>query len=92
VRAIVLAGVSRPGTHEAIVEPLAGLERAPTLSGRECAVLSLLAEGLRNGEIAAQLVLSPETVRTYAQRAMDKLGATNRTQAVVMALRLGEIQ
>lgn len=90
-RAIVLAGVSRPATHEAIVEPLVGLRPGPALSARECAVLSLLGEGLRNGEIAAQLILSPETVRTYAQRAMDKLGATTRTQAVVMAIRLGEI-
>ncbi|MDX6552335.1 MAG: hypothetical protein QOH74_823 [Gaiellales bacterium] len=63
----------------------------PTLSRRERDVLSLLAEGLRNDDIAARLILSPETVRTYAQRAMDKLGATTRIQAVVKAIRLGEI-
>jgi DNA-binding CsgD family transcriptional regulator len=90
-RAIVLAGVSRPAADETVVEPLVAAQLGPTLSARECAVLSLLGEGLRNGEIAAQLILSPETVRTYAQRAMDKLGATTRTQAVVMAIRRGEI-
>jgi DNA-binding CsgD family transcriptional regulator len=91
-RVLVLAGVFRPAANETVVKPLVRLPSGPTLSGRERAVLSLLGEGLRNSEIAAQLILSPETVRTYAQRAMDKLGATTRTQAVVTAIRLGEIR
>jgi DNA-binding CsgD family transcriptional regulator len=61
------------------------------LSDRERDVLSLLAEGLGNDEIARRLILSPETVRTYAQRAISKLGASNKVQAVAVALRVGAI-
>jgi DNA-binding CsgD family transcriptional regulator len=61
------------------------------LSVRERDVLSLLADGLGNEEIARRLILSPETVRTYAQRAINKLGASNKVQAVAVALRVGAI-
>jgi DNA-binding CsgD family transcriptional regulator len=61
------------------------------LSDRERSVLSLFAEGLGNAEISRRLTLSPETVRTYAQRAMGKLGATTKAQAVAVALRSGAI-
>lgn len=57
------------------------------LSGRECEILSLLAEGLTNAEIAARLFLSPETVRTHVRNAMRKLDADTRTQAVALAIR-----
>lgn len=61
------------------------------LSAREREVLGLLAEGLSGAAIAEQLVLSPETVRTHVRNAMDKLGASTRSQAVVVALERGEI-
>jgi DNA-binding CsgD family transcriptional regulator len=61
------------------------------LSDRERAVLSLFADGLGNAEISRRLTLSTETVRTYAQRAMGKLGATTKAQAVAVALRSGVI-
>lgn len=61
------------------------------LSGREREVLGLLAEGLSGAAIAERLVLSPETVRTHVRNAMDKLGASTRSQAVVVALERGEI-
>jgi hypothetical protein len=54
-------------------------------------VLGLLAEGLSGAAIAERLVLSPETVRTHVRNAMDKLGASTRSQAVVVALERGEI-
>jgi len=57
------------------------------LSERERQVLRLLAEGGSYAEIGASLFLSPDTVRAHAQRAMTKLGARTRTQAVAMALR-----
>ena len=51
----------------------------------------MLAEGLSGAAIAKQLVLSPETVRTHVRNAMDKLGASTRSQAVALALEDGQI-
>jgi DNA-binding NarL/FixJ family response regulator len=61
------------------------------LSSRESEVLMLLAEGLSGEQIAAQLVLSPQTVRTHIQNAMVELGAHTRGQAIATALRSDEI-
>jgi DNA-binding NarL/FixJ family response regulator len=61
-------------------------QRKP-LSEREREVLRHLAEGGSYAEIGAKLFLSPDTVRAHAQRAMTKLGARTRTQAVAVALR-----
>jgi two-component system, NarL family, response regulator DesR len=61
-------------------------DRKP-LSEREREVLRLLAEGGSYAEIGSTLFLSPDTVRAHAQRAMLKLGARTRTQAVAVALR-----
>jgi DNA-binding NarL/FixJ family response regulator len=63
-----------------------GDDRKP-LSEREREVLRLLAEGGSYAEIGESLFLSPDTVRAHAQRAMLKLGARTRTQAVAVALR-----
>jgi len=57
------------------------------LSQREREVLRMLAEGGSYAEIGGTLHLSPDTVRAHAQRAMTKLGARTRTQAVAVALR-----
>jgi DNA-binding NarL/FixJ family response regulator len=57
------------------------------LSAREREVLRMLAEGGSYAEIGSQLFLSPDTVRAHAQRAMTKLGARTRTQAVAVAMR-----
>jgi len=62
-------------------------ERAPQLTQREREVLRLLAEGLSNEEIGKRLFISPETVRTHVRKAMEKLDADTRTQAVANALR-----
>jgi NarL family two-component system response regulator LiaR len=48
--------------------------------------LVLLVEGKTNGEIAAELTLSPGTVRFHVSNILSKLGANNRTEAVSMAL------
>jgi DNA-binding NarL/FixJ family response regulator len=58
-----------------------------TLSAREREVLRMLAEGGSYAEIGSALFLSPDTVRAHAQRAMTKLGARTRTQAVAVAMR-----
>jgi two-component system nitrate/nitrite response regulator NarL len=57
------------------------------LSQREREILRLLADGRSNHEIAKALFIAPDTVRTYIRRAMEKLGATTRTEAVAAALR-----
>jgi DNA-binding CsgD family transcriptional regulator len=61
------------------------------LSAREREVLGYLAEGLSGAAIAERLVLSPETVRTHVRNAMEKLGASTRSQAVALALESGII-
>jgi DNA-binding NarL/FixJ family response regulator len=89
-RAIEL--VARGGTY---VDPvLAGFlassnaaDKLPALTQRERDVLRLLADGLSNEEIGKRLFISPETVRTHVRKAMSKLDADTRTQAVATALR-----
>ena len=66
-------------------------ERIGVLSPREREVLDLLAQGLNGEEVAARLILSPETVRTHVRNAMEKLEANTRVHAVAIALRQGEI-
>lgn len=59
------------------------------ITGRELEILALVAHGLSNREIAAQLFVSENTVKTHCARAFDKLGAARRTQAVVIGKELG---
>jgi DNA-binding NarL/FixJ family response regulator len=61
--------------------------KLPDLTQRERDVLRLLADGLANEEIGKRLYISAETVRTHVRKAMDKLDADTRTQAVARALR-----
>ena len=87
--------VERVVAGESYVDPvLAGFlvtdalnERLTTLTQRERDVLRLLADGLANEEIGKRLQISPETVRTHVRKAMTKLEADTRTQAVATALR-----
>jgi DNA-binding NarL/FixJ family response regulator len=62
-------------------------DRLPNLTQREREVLRLLSDGLSNEEIGKRLFISPETVRTHVRKAMGKLDADTRTQAVATALR-----
>ena len=66
-----------------------GLEVLEQLSGREQEVLQALSEGYCNREIAQRLFISQETVKTHVSTVISKLGVRDRTQAAVMALRLG---
>ncbi len=59
------------------------------LSQREMEVLKLMVEGLSNPEIAAELYLSPNTVKTHVRGIMNKLAVDDRVQAAVVALRAG---
>jgi ATP/maltotriose-dependent transcriptional regulator MalT len=59
------------------------------ITPRELEILSLIAEGLSNREIADRLFVSENTVKTHCSRAFDKLGARRRTQAVQLGKQLG---
>ena len=62
------------------------------LTPRELEVLHLLAQGLQNKEIAAELVISERTVKFHVSSIMGKLGAGNRTEAVSLAAQQGLIE
>ena len=62
------------------------------LTAREVEVLQQVAGGNRNRDIAERLFISEETVKVHVKHIMDKLGASDRTEAVAIALRRGIIQ
>jgi len=62
------------------------------LSSREREILTLLANGRTQREIAAALVISPKTVATHIQHLLSKLGVHSRAQAVGVAYRLGLVE
>ena len=62
------------------------------LSQRELEVLQLMVQGKSNPEIAAELYLSPNTVKTHVRGIMNKLAVDDRVQAAVVALRAGLVQ
>ncbi|WP_411868246.1 LuxR C-terminal-related transcriptional regulator [Vulcanococcus limneticus] len=62
------------------------------LSPRELAVLAQATDGHSNAEIASQLYVTAETVKTHMGRVMTKLGARNRTHAAALGIRLGLVE
>lgn len=61
------------------------------LTRRELEILSLLAEGLSNDEIAVRLVISPNTVKVHLRNMFEKMGVQSRTEATMEAVRRGWI-
>lgn len=63
-----------------------------SLSPSEREVLRLFAHGLKEGEIAHRLLITPETVKTHARNGRQRLGARTRAHAVALAIETGEIE
>jgi ATP/maltotriose-dependent transcriptional regulator MalT len=69
--------------------PNTATQQSLGITARELEILTLVAHGLSNREIATQLFVSENTVKTHCARAFDKLGAARRTQAVQRGKELG---
>jgi DNA-binding NarL/FixJ family response regulator len=89
--ALLSPAVTRRLISEFVARPADVLPSADTgvLTNREREVVTLVAHGLSNDEIAERMVLSPMTAKTHVSRAMTKLGARDRAQLVVFAYQSG---
>lgn len=105
-RAYVLKSMPPRELVEVIRQVHAGKKRIPAeiaahlaehysddaLTDREVEVLKQIADGNRNRDIAEKLFITEETVKVHIKHIMEKLGATDRTQAVAIGVRRGIIQ
>jgi len=105
-RAYILKSMAPKELMDVIRQVHAGKKRIPTqvaahlaehlsdeaLTTREVEVLSQIAGGNRNRDIAEKLFITEETVKVHIKHIMEKLGASDRTQAVAIGLRRGIIQ
>ncbi len=78
-------GAVEPGGSAAAPAPGARGEAFPELTEREREILTLIAQGHNNAEIATRLVLSPNTVRNYVSNIFGKLQVADRAQAIIRA-------
>jgi len=91
--ALLSPGVTRrllTRASEGLKPPVADA-RLDVLTEREREVLRLVAQGLSNDEIAAELFLSPLTAKTHVSRIMQKLQARDRVQLVILAYETGQV-
>jgi DNA-binding CsgD family transcriptional regulator len=85
----VLVPAEAPASAQAPFAPNTSHQQALGITARELEILTLIARGFSNREIATQLFVSENTVKTHCVRAFDKLGAARRTQAVQRGKELG---
>jgi len=81
--------VSAENTAREPFAPNTARQQTLGITARELEILTLIARGFSNREIATQLFVSENTVKTHCSRAFDKLGAARRTQAVRRGKELG---
>lgn len=86
-KSLIAHFLSRPGRPSRATP-----EQLTILTERERQILSMVAAGMSNDEIADDLVLSPATVKTHVNRTMTKLGARDRAQLVMLAYQTGLVQ
>ena len=95
---VVLEAIRRVHAGGVFIDPTAAAELARhamsggTLTEREIEVLRLISRGKSNKEIAAELFVAESTVKTHVATIYEKLKVTDRTEAVVKAIRRGIIQ
>jgi len=85
----VLVPAEALAPSEAPFAPNTAHQQTLGITARELEILNLIARGFSNREIATQLFVSENTVKTHCVRAFDKLGAARRTQAVLRGKELG---
>ena len=86
---VVVKEVLVPSQAPTPFAPNTASQQTLGITARELEILALVARGLSNREIATQLFVSENTVKTHCARAFDKLGAARRTQAVQRGKELG---
>ena len=89
----LLRAIEKVAAGDGYVDPalmpafLGGKDREDMLTAREREILQLLADGMSNGDVAARLFISQETVKSHVRHILAKLEADTRTHAVAIALR-----
>jgi len=86
--AVSASSFSAAGLAQAMSRRTEQQARRPLLSPRESEVLGLLQQGKSVPEVAGAMFVSLSTAKTYVSRLYDKLGATNRAQAMMAAVQL----
>lgn len=87
-RPVITRGLDSAGADQVAISP-ANRAALDQLTERESEVLRLVARGLSNAEVAAELFVGPATVKTHVSSCLAKLGLANRVQLVVFAFESG---
>jgi DNA-binding NarL/FixJ family response regulator len=82
---VSVSPVPEAASRELVTPPAMSIELSP----RETEVLRLIAHGRTNEQIARELLLSTSTVKNHVGRILSKLGASDRTQAAIIAIEMG---
>ena len=89
VKEVLVPASGRSSDPASPFAPNTAQQQSLGITDRELEILTLIARGLSNREIATELFVSENTVKTHCSRAFDKLGAVRRTQAVQRGKELG---